>query len=198
MILRSRGATRKGLVLVQPSQSVLEGFRRLLEILRSSVHIYIHIYIYMAKPSFSAYVLGKKLLETGEKLHFLTEKSTTNFGRPFCSFPFPLFASKMAKICCFCLSKRQKGRQKTRPPPYIYIYIHIHVYIYIYFLYVCIHIHIQRHILAKDKLFALKYRYRFWNCSAWLTSLAITFREGLTLAKYERRWIKALSLDNID
>ena len=26
----------------------------------------------------------------------------------------------MAQICCFCLSKKGKGRQKTRPPPYLY------------------------------------------------------------------------------
>ena len=68
---------------------------------------YIYIYIYIAKASFSAYVLGKNLLKTGDTVHFSTKKSTTNFGLPFCSFPFP-FCLKMAKICCFCLAKSQK------------------------------------------------------------------------------------------
>ena len=54
---------------------------------------HIYIYIYMAKASFSAYVLGKILLRTQEKAHFSTKKSTTNFGRAFRSFPFPRFAS---------------------------------------------------------------------------------------------------------
>ena len=71
----------------------------------------------MANASFSAYVLVKNLRKTGEKCTFLTKKSTTNFGLPFCFFPFPVFCLKMAKICCFCLAKSQKRRQKTRPPP---------------------------------------------------------------------------------
>ena len=44
--------------------------------------------IYVAKASFPAYVLVKNFFKTGEKVHFSTKKSTTNFGLPFCSFPF--------------------------------------------------------------------------------------------------------------
>ena len=73
----------------------------------------------MAKASFSAYVLVKILLKTGEKVHFSTKKSTTNFGLPFLFIPFSLFCLEMAKICCFYLAKSQKSRQKTRPPPQI-------------------------------------------------------------------------------
>ena len=40
----------------------------------------------------------------------------------FVSSLFPFLPFKMAKICLpFCLSKSQKGRQKTRPPPYMHI-----------------------------------------------------------------------------
>ena len=94
---------------------------------------HIYIYIYMAKASFSAYVLLKKRLRTAEKVHFLAQKSATNFGLPFCSFPFPLFRLKMVKMFCFCLSKSQKSRQKTRPPPYIYIYIYIYIFFFFFF-----------------------------------------------------------------
>ena len=59
----------------------------------------------LAKASFSAYVLVKMLLKTGEKVHFSTEKSTTNFGLPFCFFPFPLFASKWLKYAVFAFQK---------------------------------------------------------------------------------------------
>ena len=84
----------------------------------------------MAKASFSAYFLViKMLLKTGEKVHFLTQKSTTNFGLPFCFFPFPFFASKCPNYAVFALQKlkSQTSRQKTSPPPYIYIYIYIYV-----------------------------------------------------------------------
>ena len=70
---------------------------------RMQIDIYIYLGI-LAKASFSAYVLVKCLLNarTGEKsaLHFSTKKSTTNFGLPFCFFPFPFFL-KMAKICVY-------------------------------------------------------------------------------------------------
>ena len=70
------------------------------------------------KASFSAYILGKNLPKFGAKVHFATTKSTTNFGLPFCFFPFPFFfCLEMAKICCFCLPK---GRQKARPPPELF------------------------------------------------------------------------------
>ena len=77
----------------------------------------------MAKASFSAYVLSNVLLKSGEKVHFSTKKSTTNFGRPFCSFPFPLFASKWLKYAVFAFQKpetvgRKRGlRQLYTPPP---------------------------------------------------------------------------------
>ena len=67
----------------------------------------------MAKASFSAYVLGKNLLKTGEKVYFSTKKSATNFGRPFCSFPFPFFASKWLKYAVFAFQKPKKvGRKR--------------------------------------------------------------------------------------
>ena len=67
----------------------------------------------MAKASFSAYVLVKNLLKTGEKVHFSTQKSTTNFGRPFCFFPFPFFASKWLKCAVFALQKgKNVGRKR--------------------------------------------------------------------------------------
>ena len=78
-------------------------------------------YIFVAKASFSAYVLLKKILKTAEKVHFLASKSTTNFGRVFCSFPFPCFASKWLKYAVFfAFQKAKKGRQKTTWP-YLYI-----------------------------------------------------------------------------
>ena len=56
---------------------------------------------------------------TWEKKCIFRQKNTTNFGRVF-SFPFPLLFFKIAKRCCFCLSKRQKRKQKTRPPPKVH------------------------------------------------------------------------------
>ena len=87
---------------------------------------YIYIYIYMPKASFSAYVLVKILLKTGEKSALFDQKMRDQFWSSFLFLPFSLFCPKMAKICCFCLAKSQKRRQKTRPPPYIYIYIYIY------------------------------------------------------------------------
>ena len=71
-----------------------------------------------AKASFSAYLLGTVLLKIGEKVHFSTKKSTTNFGRPFCSFPFPFFASKWLKYAVFAFQKaknvgRKRGFRQT-------------------------------------------------------------------------------------
>ena len=62
----------------------------------------------MAKASFSAYVLGKNVLKTGGKVYFSTKETTTNFGRPFCSFPFPCFASKWLKYAVFAFQKAKK------------------------------------------------------------------------------------------
>ena len=90
----------------------------------SAPTVYIYIYMCMAKASFSAYVLGKNLLKTGEKVHLLEgRKSTTNSGRAFSSFPFPFLGSKWLKYAVFLPFKAKKSRQKTRPPIYIYIYI---------------------------------------------------------------------------
>ena len=70
----------------------------------------------MAKASFSAYVLSNILRKTGENVHFSDQKNTTNFGRPFWTFPFPFFASKWLKYAAFAF-QNQKSRQKMRPPP---------------------------------------------------------------------------------
>ena len=63
---------------------------------------------FLAKASFSAYVLGNNLLKAGEKVYFSTKKSTTNFGRPFCSFPFPFLASKWQKYAVFAFQKPRR------------------------------------------------------------------------------------------
>ena len=69
--------------------------------------------IFVAKASFSAYLLGKISLETGGKVHFSTKKSTTKFGRPFCSFPFPIFALKWLKVAVFAIQEGKKvGRKR--------------------------------------------------------------------------------------
>ena len=86
-----------------------------------------NIYMGMAKASFSAYVLGKHLLKTGEEVYFLGKKSTTNFGRPFCSFPFPFLASKWLKYAVFALQKAKKVYiyiwQRARLPPQILAFL---------------------------------------------------------------------------
>ena len=70
-------------------------------------------YIILAKASFSAYVLVKMLLKTGEKVHFSTKKCATNFGLPFCFFPFPFFAPKWLKYAVFALQKAKNvGRKR--------------------------------------------------------------------------------------
>ena len=77
-----------------------------------------HSIINQAKASFSPYVLVKMLLKTGEKSALFDKKSTTNFGLPFCFFPFPFLASKwLLKYAAFALQKAKKRRQKTRPQP---------------------------------------------------------------------------------
>ena len=55
---------------------------------------------YMAKASFSAHLLGKFVLSTGEKSAFFA--------------PFTLFLLQNGQNSCFCLSNRQKARQKTQ------------------------------------------------------------------------------------
>ena len=67
----------------------------------------------MAKASFSVYLLGKMLLKTGGKVHFSTQKSTTYFGHPFCSFPFPFLPSKWLKYAVFGFQKAKRvGRKR--------------------------------------------------------------------------------------
>ena len=85
-----------------------------------------YIYIYMAKASFSAYLLGTFLLKTGEKVHFLTKEALPILVVLFVPSLF-LFCLQMAKTCSFCLSTGLEGRQKTPTPPYAYIYIYIHI-----------------------------------------------------------------------
>ena len=48
------------------------------------------------------------LLYTGEKVHFSTKKSTTNFGHPFCSFPLPFFAPQNGQNMLFLPFKKAK------------------------------------------------------------------------------------------
>ena len=59
-------------------------------------------------------------LKLGKKCTFQPKKHDQFWSS--CQFlPFSLFCLKMAKICCFCLAKSQRSRQKTRPPPYLYM-----------------------------------------------------------------------------
>ena len=79
----------------------------------------------MAKASFFCLPFRHKCaVNCGKSASFGPKKHDQFWSCFFPSF-LPCFASKMAKYCCLCLSKRQKDRQKTRPPPYIYIYIYI-------------------------------------------------------------------------
>ena len=76
----------------------------------------------MAEASFSAYVLGKILLQIGKRTCF-NHKSTTNFGRVF-SFPFPFLSPRWPKQLYLFLKKAKTRRQKTRPPPRLYTGLH--------------------------------------------------------------------------
>ena len=68
--------------------------------------------INMAKASFSAYALLKKCLKLQKESALLGQKKHDQFWSSFLFLPFSLFCLKMAKICLFCLSKRQKGRKR--------------------------------------------------------------------------------------
>ena len=76
----------------------------------------------MANASFSAYLLGKKMLETQEKVHFSTQKSTTKFGRVFVPSFFPSFASKWLKIAVFA-SQNGKNVGRKRGLRHIFIFL---------------------------------------------------------------------------
>ena len=52
----------------------------------------------------------------GKSAHF-DQKKHDQFWSSFLFLPFPFFCLKMAKRCCFWRAKRQKSKQKTRPPP---------------------------------------------------------------------------------
>ena len=81
-------------------------------------------HIYTAKASFSAYVLVKKLL--GKVCTSRPKKSTTNFGLPFCFFPFPCFASKWLKYAVFALQKAKNvGRKRGLRHLYILALRHV-------------------------------------------------------------------------
>ena len=76
------------------------------------------VYTFLAKTSFSAYLLVNILLKNRGKTALFDQKKHDQFWSSFFVVTsLSLFCLKMAKICCFCLSKRQNGRQKTRPPP---------------------------------------------------------------------------------
>ena len=79
----------------------------------------------MATASFSAYVLVKKLLKTGEKVHFSpTKKKHDQFWSSFLFLPFSLFfASKWLRYAVFALQKAKNvGRKRGLCHKYIYIY----------------------------------------------------------------------------
>ena len=50
--------------------------------------------------------------------HFSAQKRHDQFWSCFFFLPFSLLLPQNSQNCCFCLSRRQKGRQKTRPPPF--------------------------------------------------------------------------------
>ena len=68
----------------------------------------------MAEASFSAYVLVKMLLKTGEKVHFSTKKKHDQFWSSFFFLPFSLFfASKWLKHAVFAFQKAKNvGRKR--------------------------------------------------------------------------------------
>ena len=82
---------------------------------------YTGIYIYMAKASFSAYVLGNFLLKTGEKVHFSTKKHD-RFWSSFLFLPFSFFSSKGLTYVVFAFQKAKKVGRK-RGLRHIYIYV---------------------------------------------------------------------------
>ena len=73
---------------------------------------------------FSAYLLGKFLLLRGRQKKCTFWPKKKKYWSSFLFLPFPFFfvASRWLKcaVFFFCFSKRQKGRQKTRPLPQIY------------------------------------------------------------------------------
>ena len=79
------------------------------------------IYIYIwPRPRFLPTFSSKNCLKLGKKCTFRPKKARPILVFLFVSSLFP-FLPQMAKMCCSCLAKSQKRRQKTRPPPYIFI-----------------------------------------------------------------------------
>ena len=70
-------------------------------------------------------------IKLGEKCTFRPKKARPILVVLLVPSLLSLSCLKMAKICCFYLSKAKKGGQKTRPPPYIYIYIYLYMYMYV-------------------------------------------------------------------
>ena len=68
----------------------------------------------MAKALFSAYLLSNIFALSWGISEFSAQRARPILVVLF-TFLFPLFCLKVAKNCCFCLSEREKGRQKTRP-----------------------------------------------------------------------------------
>ena len=72
-----------------------------------------YIYIYMAKASFAAYVLGKNVFQTGGKVYFSTKKKHDQFWSFFLFLPFSIFASKWLKYAVFAFQKgKMVGRKR--------------------------------------------------------------------------------------
>ena len=86
---------------------------------------YIYIYIYGQGLVFCLRFM-QVFAKTGEKVHFSTKKSTTNFGHPFCSSPFPFFAPKWLKYVVFAFQKPEKYAENEASAMYIYIYVYIY------------------------------------------------------------------------
>ena len=67
----------------------------------------------MAKASFSAYLLGKSLPKTGEKVHFLTKKTRPILVVLFVPSLLPSLASKWLKYAVFAFQEGKKvGRKR--------------------------------------------------------------------------------------
>ena len=91
-----------------------------MEVNRGSSSIIPHPLAFFNFIGMETYLLGIFLLKTGEKVHFSTKEKDDQFWSSFFFLPFSLFGLKMAKTCCFWVSTRLEGGQKTRPPPFYF------------------------------------------------------------------------------